>query len=216
MEEIRVETATEPRMRMPLRKRVDGVDTVYHEAGEGETIVFIYGGNFGSPDAASSAHIWDLNFFPLSERFRVVAFDKLGQGYTGNPTRDEDYTMAAVVRHAAAFIKTLDAPGVHLVGHSRGGFAATRIALEYPDLVKSLSIVCSGTLSPTISPNEIALAGNPHKPYSRESSRWVYEGYVHDPRSVTEDWVDRSYEVTNRPEVKKTVRKMVTEGLGHR
>src|SRR5271167_77373 len=93
---------------------IDGVQTSYHVAGSGQPIVFIYGGNFGSADSASSAPVWNLNFVPLSERFDVIAFDKLGQGRTGNPLRIEDYTMAAVVRHAAAFIAALKLPPVHV------------------------------------------------------------------------------------------------------
>ena len=78
----------------PKHVDVDGIDTRYYEAGQGEPIVFIYGGNFGSADSASSAPVWSLNFLPLSERFKVIALDKLGQGHTGNPKRNEDYTMA--------------------------------------------------------------------------------------------------------------------------
>src|SRR5436305_14220774 len=133
---------------------VDGVETSYHVAGSGEPIVFIYGGNFGTADSAPSAHAWNLNFVPLSERYQSVVFDKIGQGWTGNPLRDEDYSMAATVRHAAAFIKEMKLPPAHLVGHSRGGFCAVRIALEYPQLVRSVTIVSSGTLSPRVSTND--------------------------------------------------------------
>src|ERR1043166_111053 len=76
---------------------VGGIQTRYLEAGDGEPIVFIYGGNFGSPESASNAHTWSLNLAPLAQRFRAIAFDKVGQGETGNPPGD-DYTMAAVVR----------------------------------------------------------------------------------------------------------------------
>ena len=76
---------------------VAGVRTCYHEAGEGEPVLFIYGGNFGGRDSASSAAVWNQNFAPLSRDFHVIAFDKLGQGYTDNPLNDEDYTMSAVV-----------------------------------------------------------------------------------------------------------------------
>jgi pimeloyl-ACP methyl ester carboxylesterase len=195
---------------------VDGIETYYHTAGAGDPIVFIYGGNFGSPESASSAHVWNLNFLPLAERFRVVAFDKIGQGFSANPLRDEDYTMAAVVRHAAAFISALGLPPVHLVGHSRGGFAAVRIALEYPHLVCSVTIVSSGTLSPRVGTNEVALSACPHPPYTRESGRWVYEGYCYSPVSVTDEWIDRVHEVLQLPKYRESVKKMVDEQLGAR
>jgi 2-hydroxy-6-oxonona-2,4-dienedioate hydrolase len=209
-----LDVRTTPLMNSPRSIEVNGINTSYHDAGSGETIVFVYGGQVGSPEAASSAHVWDLNFVPLSKRFRTVAFDKVGQGYSDMPLRDEDYTMRVVVDHAAAFIRTLGVEGgVHLVGHSRGGYIVTRLTLDYPELVKTVTIVASGSLSPTISPNELTLSGNPHAPYSRESSRWVYEGYCHDPRAVTDEWVDRSWEACNLPSVKIGVQKMVHEAL---
>ena len=207
---------TAPKLNAPRRVMIEGVDTLYHEFGSGpETIVYVFGGQFGSTEAGSSAHVWDFQVLGLADRYHCVAFDKLGQGHTANPLCDEDYTMDAVIRHAAKFVEMLGKP-VHIVGHSRGGFIATRLTLEYPHLFKSLTIVASGTLSPTISTNELTLTGNPHAAFSRESSRWVYEGYAYDRRSVTEDWVDRSFEVVNRPEVRETSRKMGQEGLATR
>ncbi len=200
----------------PKHSDIDGIDTRYYEAGQGEPIVFIYGGNFGSADSASSAPVWSLNFLPLSERFKVLAFDKLGQGHTGNPKRNEDYTMAAVIRHAAAFIAELKLPPVHLVGHSRGGFAATRITLEYPHLVSSLTIVSSGTLSPRVSTNEVALSKPPYPAYSREGARWVYEGYSYNPKAVTEEWIDNVMDVFAQPKYRVSVQKMVQEEAGAR
>ena len=51
---------------------VDGIRTRYFEAGSGEPIVFIYGGNFGTGDSASSAYAWNLNLRPLSEHVRAI------------------------------------------------------------------------------------------------------------------------------------------------
>jgi pimeloyl-ACP methyl ester carboxylesterase len=209
-----------PQGHMPLPPArtidIDGVETIYHRAGSGEPIVFIYGGNFGSADSASSAPVWNLNFVPLSERFDVIAFDKLGQGRTGNPRRIEDYTMAAVIGHAAAFIKALAPPPVHVVGHSRGGFAATRLALEYPQLIRSLTIVSSGTLSPRVSTNEVALAKVPYPSYTRESARWIYERYSYDPKKVTDDWIENVFEILSLPKYRESVRMMVDEGAAAR
>jgi hypothetical protein len=97
---------------------VNGVRTRYYDQGSGEAVVLIYGGNFGTSDSASSAYTWSSNLNALAKDFRVVCFDKLGQGFTDNPP-DDDYTMRAVVRHAREFIGALKLPPVHLV-HADG------------------------------------------------------------------------------------------------
>lgn len=216
MSSLMLATAKGKKLPAPKHTDVQGIDTRYYEAGEGEPIVFIYGGNFGSSESASNAPVWSLNFIPLSERFKVIAFDKIGQGHTDMPMRNEDYTMASVVRHAIAFIESRKLPPVHLVGHSRGGYACTRIALERPQLVKSLTIVSSGTLSPRVSPNEVVLSNSPYPPYSRESARWVYEGYSYDPKVVTEEWIDNVMDVFAQEKYRVGVKKMVEEGAGAR
>ncbi|MHC2518939.1 alpha/beta fold hydrolase [Bradyrhizobium diazoefficiens] len=203
----------------PMRKYVDvaGVKTAYHEAGDGpETILFVYGGNFGGSEAASSAAVWDLNFVPLSKTHRVVALDKLGQGYTGVPLCDEDYTMSAVVAHIRDFIRTVGLPPVHIVGHSRGGFASTRLTIEHPELVRSLTIISSGTLSPGVGTNEVTLANPPFPPFTRESARWVYENYCHKPETVTDAWIDVVMDVLDQPVYRKGVKRMTEEKLGVR
>jgi pimeloyl-ACP methyl ester carboxylesterase len=192
---------------------VEGLRTRYFEAGRGEPIVFIYGGNFGTGDSASSAYTWSENLLPLSERFHAIVFDKAGQGETDNPKND-DYTMAAVVRHAAAFLRAMKLEGVHLVGHSRGGYAATRLALENHDLVKSLTVVNSGTLSPGIGTNEVVLAKPPYAPGTRECVRWVYQNYSFNPAVVTEEWVDAVISTLANPKYQESVRKMTAEKLG--
>src|SRR3954451_14714712 len=148
---------------------VDGVRTRYFEAGRGEPIVFIYGGNFGTGDSASSAYTWNLNLRPLSVHFRAIAFDKLGQGETDNPKND-DYTMAAVVRHAAAFIRAMKLPPVHIVGHSRGGYAATRVTFDSHDRLKRLTVLHSGKHSPGLGPNAVDL---PKPPYAAGTPEFV-------------------------------------------
>jgi pimeloyl-ACP methyl ester carboxylesterase len=196
---------------------VGGVATRYFETGTGEPVVFIYGGNFGMADGASSAYTWNLNLRALAQAgYRAIAFDKLGQGETGNPPRDEDYTMQAVVDHAASFLRALDLPPAHLVGHSRGGYAATRLALQHPHLVRTLTIVNSGTLSPGVGTNEVVLCNPPHPRGSREAVRWVYQNYSHDPGVVTEEWVDAVMRILSLDKYRDTVRKMVGEGLAER
>lgn len=120
-----------------------GVRTRYFEAGTGEDLVLIHGGKFGT---FYSAYHWSLNFDELSKHFHVYAFDKLGMGDTDNPKSDADYTMAAVIEHACAFVQTLGIRNATLAGHSRGALPAARIAVDHPELVKALIIFDSSTL----------------------------------------------------------------------
>ena len=76
---------------------VDGIKTRYFDKGSGPVVVLFHGGHFGFHDAADCAEDWSLNFDGLSERFHVFAVDKIGQGFTDNPKRDEDYTSARAI-----------------------------------------------------------------------------------------------------------------------
>lgn len=199
-------------MNDPKWTKVGDVDTRYFEAGEGETVVLFYGGNFGSTDGSNCAIAWDRNFDGLAANYHVVAPDKLGQGHTSNPIND-DYTINAVVHHAAAFIDTVGLSNVHLVGHSRGGYLVTRLTLEFPELVRSCTIVDSGTLGPGVGLNEIVHAQPPHEPLSRECQRWTYEKYSYSPDHITDGWLDAVVEVGRLPKTREAVRKMEDEGL---
>lgn len=122
-----------------------GVRTRYFEAGSGPAVVLIHGGQFGMDyDAGNWAPIFGL----LAQRFRVLAFDKLGQGETADPPSDAQWTMAAVIEHAASFVETLGLDDFHIVGHSRGGLPAARIAMDRGRQVRSLIVFNSNTLAP--------------------------------------------------------------------
>ncbi len=192
---------------------VDGVNTRYFDEGEGAPIVFLHGGNFGSAGGASTARIWEPIFNDLKKDFNTISMDRLGQGYTDNPKCDEDYTMDAVVQHIAAFIRKIGKGPCHLVGHSRGGYLVARLAMEHPDVAKTIVIVSSGTLSPGVLRNHIQLAQPPKPLMSRESQRWVYERYSYNHTIVTEDWLDETVAAGQSERNREAVRKMEDEGL---
>ena len=195
---------------------VDGINTRYFEQGSGETVVLFHGGNFGSHQGADCAADWNLNFDGLARECRVVAVDKIGQGYTDNPETDDDYTMARVVSHALGFLDALDLHDCHIVGHSRGAYLTCRMTLENPARIKSNIMVDTNTLGPGQGRNHIVFTDTP-KPYlSRESQRWVLENYSWNPKIVTEDWLDELMRVAALPKYLESVRKMLDEGVGDR
>jgi 2-hydroxy-6-oxo-6-(2'-carboxyphenyl)-hexa-2,4-dienoate hydrolase len=124
---------------------VVGYQTRFVEAGQGETVVLIHGGQFGSLYALDC---WSLNLGPLARRFRVIAFDRLGQGHTDNPSHPDDYLFDRVMDHAHAVIDHVSPAPVHVVGHSRGALVAVRVAVERPERVLSLTLVDAGAVAP--------------------------------------------------------------------
>ncbi len=195
---------------------VDGIRTRYFEKGNGQPLVLFHSGEFGSDDWSNAADCWGLNFDGLAQRFHVYAVDKLGQGYTDNPRRDEDYTMAAVVRHAHSFLEVMRLNNVNLVGHSRGGYLAGRLTLEHPELVKSCIIVDSNTLAPGVG-RDAEVTANPPKPLlSRESQKWVIERYSYGHEHITDDWLDAMVRIGALPKYQEAVAKMIPRGLRNR
>lgn len=122
---------------------VDGIRTRYFDQGEGDAVVLVGGGHFGSPYGAAD---WDLNVAALANDFRVIALDKLGQGHTDNPARPEDYLIGSAVAHLRSFVRAIGIDSAHFVGHSRGGYAVCRLAMEVPEVVRSLVVIDCGTL----------------------------------------------------------------------
>lgn len=157
---------------------VDGYHTRYYDAGNGEPILLVSGGEFGTSTAAEA---WNLNFDDLAKDYRVIAVDKLGQGMTDNPRTLEDYVLESAITHLEQFIEALAIGPVHIVGHSRGGYEVTRVAVDRPDLVRSLTIVDSGTLTDEYSPyygrvaEQSAHITDPREKYTFEVSQAAYD-----------------------------------------
>ena len=202
----------------PAEKYIDigGVRTRYLEAGEGEPLVLFHGGNMGSGNMAECAEDWELNLPGLAKSFRVIAVDKLGQGYTDNPLTDDDYTMAATVRHAHGFLIAMGLEGVNIAGHSRGGYLVARLALDCPDLIKSCIIVDTNTLAPGVPASQQVLANPPVPRLSRESQRWIIQHYSFSPTHITKSWLDRVCDVAALPKSCFAVEKMQKQRLSRK
>lgn len=192
---------------------VDGIRTRYFETGEGEPIVFVHGGTIGDATGAANAEDWAPVFPAFAQDNKVLSIDRLGQGLTGLPHRDEDYTMAASVAHVIAFLEAKGRGPFHLVGHSRGGYVVCRVTLERPDLVHSCVIVDSATCSPGVERNEFVFACNPHAAGTRESCIYTYEGYSRRHEHITDDWIDLKLRLIAEDKNAIASRKMHQVGL---
>lgn len=172
---------------------VNGVRTRYFEDGNGPHLVLFHGGGI-----SSSAEDWSLVFHQFSQRFHVVAFDQLGLGYTSKP--ENDFSLPARVKHAISFIEVCGIEGAHLVGHSQGGYVATRVALDSPKMARSLVMEDSGTTAPMgnfgndgkLSP--VVIYSHTPQP-TKEWVRGLYEMVVYDKGKITDEYVDQKFRV---------------------
>src|SRR6201996_5452546 len=118
---------------------VDGLTTSYLEAGEGDPVVLLHGGEFGG-----SAELgWERNIAALATRYRVLAPDMLGFGQSAKVVDFVD-GRGMRIRHVARFCELLGIRSAHFVGNSMGAInLLTDATAQTPLLpVRSLSIVC--------------------------------------------------------------------------
>jgi esterase len=116
---------------------VNGYDMAYLEVGDGPPLVCVHGtlGDFRT---------WSAVYGPLSKQRRVISvslrrfFPEHWDGV------GDDYKMAQHVADTIGFIEKLDPEPIDLMGHSRGGHIAFRVAQQRPDLVRRLVLAEPG------------------------------------------------------------------------
>jgi 2-hydroxy-6-oxonona-2,4-dienedioate hydrolase len=196
-------------MPTPKKIRIDDIETRYFEAGSGSPIVLIHGGHYGM---YYSAYAWSLNFQRLATNHRVIAFDKLGMGFTENPSDDSDYTIDATVEHAHKFLERMRVSGAALVGHSRGAYVAARLALDYPEMVCRLVVTDTNTLAPDDPSTPKTFYERIEKKLpvhpTRESVRYEPVANSYSPAHVTLDFIEEMYRIARLPKTREAKRKM--------
>lgn len=108
------------------------VDLAYGEAGHGPPLVLLHG-------LGSSRNDWLLQLPVFLPRYRTVAVDL--RGHCLSPKPPGPYAMAQLAADVARLLSRLNARPAHVLGISLGGAVAQQLALDYPDLVRSLVLV---------------------------------------------------------------------------
>ena len=191
---------------------VGGIRTRYFEKGKGPALVLVHGGQPSSMDG--TAWDWQQNFDELAERFHVFALDRLGQGYTANPANLDDYRdyYPRVVQHLYAFIEAMGIGRVHLVGHSQGSWPVTRIALDHPERVASLTLVDGTMVAPPKDAGSavrfyLYLSQDLHPPGGEtlESARRGMEFFSYTRNNLTDQRIGRLVAMTRQPKYADSV-----------
>lgn len=111
----------------------------YEEHGSGETIVLL-------PSGAHDRHDYDALVALLPDRFRTVSVDWPGHGES--PAGPDPASAMGFADAAEALVAAVAPEGAVVVGNSVGGFAAGRLAIRRPELVRGLVLIDSGGFAP--------------------------------------------------------------------
>jgi 2-hydroxymuconate-semialdehyde hydrolase len=172
---------------------IDGLATSYLEAGHGDPVILLHGGEFGV-----SAEIgWERTIPALAAKYRVLAPDMLGFGRSAK-VLDFNDGRGMRIRHIARLCETLDVASAHFVGNSMGAINLLVDATsESPVLpMRSLVAICGG--------GEIQRNRHMEALYGYDATlpamRRIVEALFHDPKyPADEAYVARRYESSIAP-----------------
>ena len=116
------------------RVRIDGVWVHYIDEGEGLPVVLVHG-------FAGSVFDYRTLIPALAQRFRVIAVDLPGFGYSDRDV--PELSNAAWIETLDALLHELHIDRAVFVGHSMGGGVVQRFAAEHPQMVERLILIGS-------------------------------------------------------------------------
>lgn len=171
---------------------VNGIKTNYQDFGVGSPVVLLHG---SGPGVSAWAN-WRLTLPHLAEKFRVVAPDIVGFGYTDRPAGLR-YGLDIWVEHIVGFIETLELGSVSLVGNSMGGALALALAIKRPDLINKIVLMGSVGVPFSITDELDEVWG--YTP-SFERMRALLDIFAFDRNLVSDELAELRYRVSIRPD----------------
>ena len=110
----------------------DGVELHHVSRGKGVAVLFVHGtlGDYST---------WDGQLGPFGETYRAIAYSRRYNYPNTNKLRPK-HSAVVEAEDLAAFIKKLNLGKVHVVGHSYGAYTALFLAVNHPDLVRTLTL----------------------------------------------------------------------------
>jgi haloacetate dehalogenase len=116
---------------------VDGARIAISMGGVGPAVLLLH----GFPQTKA---MWARVAPVLAERFTVVCADLRGYGDSSKPQDLPDhsnYSFRAFAADQLAVMRQLGFERFHLIGHDRGGRTGHRLALDHPEVVRTLTVM---------------------------------------------------------------------------
>jgi pimeloyl-ACP methyl ester carboxylesterase len=169
-----------------------GIATHYHDVGDGDPVLLLHG---SGPGVSAWAN-WQHNIPALAERFRVIAPDIVGFGYTDRPA-DVYYSLETWVGHIWAFLDALGIERISLVGNSLGGRIGLAMAGQRPGRLDKMVLMGAPGVGMTLTPGLKAL--REYQPSEANMRAMLVDCFAVDPSIITDELVRDRYEASVAP-----------------
>jgi 2-hydroxymuconate-semialdehyde hydrolase len=171
--------------------RTGDFTTNYHDVGWGYPVVFLHG---SGPGVSAWAN-WNKLFPLLKEKYRILAPDMAGFGFTER-VEGAVYNMNNWVQQTIDLFDALKIEKAHLVGNSFGGALALSMAIKYPDRVNKLVLMGSMGISFPITYGLDRVWGYTPSPANMEE---LLELFTYDHSFATKELIRTRYESSMQP-----------------
>ena len=172
-----------------------GIATNYHDQGEGPPVVLLHG---SGPGVSAWAN-WRLVIPHLAKRFRAIAPDVVGFGFTERPG-GISYEMETWLKHAIDFLDAMEIEKAHVIGNSFGGALAIALAIHAPERVSRLALMGSVGVEFKLTDGLDFTWGYTPSP---DNMRKMLDLFAHDRSLVTDELAQLRYEASMRPGVQE-------------
>jgi 2-hydroxymuconate-semialdehyde hydrolase len=169
----------------------NGLKTNYIEEGSGSPIILVHGSGPGVTGYAN----WRLTIPGLAKKFRVIAPDIAGFGYTERKPGVE-YNLDFWVAHLIGFMDALEIEKAGFVGNSFGGALTLALAARHPERIDRFVLMGSAGTEFELTPGLDAVWG--YQP-SVERMRELVYSFAYDTAFITDELVRSRYEASIRP-----------------
>ncbi|WP_404330966.1 alpha/beta fold hydrolase [Mesobacillus maritimus] len=172
---------------MPIAQ-ANGIELYYEIHGKGEPLLLIMG-------LSHNCLSWKRSLSTLSKSFQVIIFDNRGTGRSSKP--ETPYSIELMAEDAKAVLDAANVQTANVYGISMGGMIAQRLAIAYPERVKSLVLGCttSGGVNHVQPSAEIGMAMLSRASVTPEEAAWAAV-----PILYSQDFIDN-----HRDEIKEDI-----------
>jgi 2-hydroxymuconate-semialdehyde hydrolase len=182
---------------------VMGIDTHFHDAGDGPALLLLH----GSGPGVSAWSNWRAVYPALVDGYRVIAPDQIGFNKT-QPEGSVEYGRKLWTDHALALMDELGIDRFNVIGNSMGGAIALSMVAARPAAIDR--VVAMGTMG-IGGPIPSGLAEVWGYDPSPEAMRRLVELFAHDQSIVTDELVQMRYQASAEPIVRDAFAAMFPE-----